>query len=175
MRNFNLTAYGCVAFLFFLPGCGGDGHESGNGSETHSEDDGHDHEGEAHSEDDGHNHGADDEHDEHDGEVHDLGTATAAGSTLSVTVTGDAEPGSELHVELEPSGGADPAGLRLWVGLESAVGSLKAKANSHGEHFDAHVEVPASLAEGAKLWLQVEAASGETETTSLKLPSSHEE
>lgn len=174
MRNTNWTLCGCVAVLsFLLPSCGGDGHESGNGSEAHSEDDGHNHGAEAHSEDDGHNHEAE-EH-EHEGEVHELGTVTASGSTISVTVTGDAEPGSELHVELEPSGGAAPAGLRLWVGLESGVGSLKVKGNRHGEHFDAHVEVPNELAAGAKLWLQVEDSTGGTETTSLGLPSSHDE
>lgn len=174
MRNINLTLCGCVAALsLFLPSCGGDAHEDGNGSEAHSEDDGHNHGAEAPSEDDAHSEGAEDH--EHEGEVHELGTVTASGCTIAVTVTGDAEPGSELHVELEPSGDKAPAGLRIWVGLETAVGSLKAKANRHGEHFDAHVEVPDELADGAKLWVQVEDASGGTETTSLSLPSSHED
>jgi hypothetical protein len=54
--------------------------------------------------------------------------------------------------------------------VESGVGSLKAKANSHGDHFDGHVEVPEGLAAGAKLWLQVESSTGESEVKSLDLP-----
>lgn len=172
MRNTNITLSLLVAApLFFLQGCGG-------GHEAHSEDDGHDHS--AHSADDGHDHGSGesdghaeggdaDEH-EHAGETHELGSVTAAGTTLDVTITGDVEPGAELHVGLEPSGGSSPGAIRLWVGVESGVGSLKAKANSHGDHFDGHVEVPEGLAAGAKLWLQVESSTGESEVKSLDLP-----
>lgn len=168
MRNTKLTLCAFAAsLLFFLPSCGG-------GDEAHSEDDGHDHA--AHGEDDGHDHGAeenaghseDDEH-EHGGEVHELGSVAAAGTTLSVT-TGHVEAGAEVNVELELSSGAVPAGIRVWVGLESGVGSLKVKADPHEEHFHAQVEIPDELSPESRLWVQVESASGETETSSLALP-----
>ena len=90
--------------------------------------------------------------------------------SLEVSITGDIEPGAELHVELEPSGGGSPETIRLWVGEESGAGSLKAKADAHGDHLDGHVEVPDELASGAKLWLQVESSSGASETKGLDLP-----
>ena len=172
MRNTTITLSLLVAApLAVLLGCGG-GHES------HSEDDGHDHG--SHSADDGHDHGSEesgghadngesDEH-AHEGETHELGSVTLAGTTLDVSITGVVEPGAELHVGLEPSGGASPGTIRLWVGVESGVGSLKAKANSHGDHFDGHVEVPEGLAADSKLWLQVESAAGEAEVGGLDLP-----
>ena len=169
MRNTNLTFCALSACLVFcLPACGG-------GDETHSEDDGHDHA--AHSEDDGHNHGAgeDDAHSEdnggeHGGEVEELGSVTAAGATLSVSA-GHVEAGSEVDVEVEHSSGDVPAGIRVWVGLESGVGSLKAKAHTHGDDFHALVEVPEDLGPDARLWMNVESANGESETQSLALPS----
>lgn len=168
MRNthFNLSVL-AAAPLVILMGCGG-------GQEGHREGDGHDHG--THSADDGHDHGSDesgdhesDEH-AHDGETHELGSVTVAGVTLEVSITGDIEPGAELHVGLKPSGGASPGTIRLWVGEESGAGSLKAKADAHGDHLDGHVEVPDELAPGAKLWLQVESSSGDSETKGLNLP-----
>lgn len=168
MRNTNLTFCAFSACLvFILPACGG-------GEEAHSEDDGHDHA--AHSEDDGHNHGAeeDDAHsqddgDEHGGEVKELGSVTVAGATLAVSA-GHFEAGAEVDVEVVHSSGDVPAGIRAWVGFESGVGSLKAKAHTHGDDFHALVEVPEELGPDARLWLQVESATGESETQGLAIP-----
>lgn len=152
--------------LFSFLACGGDSEHSHGDGEAHSEDDGHNHGdgAEGHAED-----GEADEH-EHAGETHELGSVAAAGATLGVTITGEVEPGAELHVELELSSGPAPGTIRLWVGLESGVGSLKAKADRHGEHFDGHVEVPEELAANAKLWIQVEPSTGAAEVRGVDLP-----
>ena len=160
MRNANMTHLATTACLvFFLSGCGG-----GDGHEGHSADDGHNHGAEesgAHVEEDEHEHG---------GETHELGSVTAAGTSLSVTV-GHIEAGAEVDVELERTGGDAPSGIRVWVGLKSGVGSMKVKADRHDDHFHAHVEVPEELSSEARVWVQVESASGVTETQSLALPS----
>lgn len=168
MRNTTLPLYMSTVCLVFLPGCGGD-------HDAHTEGDGHDH-GE-HSVDDGHGHdveqgaapGEGDEHD-HVADSHPLGSVTAAGTTLSVT-SEPIEAGAEVDVELERTSGAVPSGIRVWFGRESGVGSLKAKADGHDGHFHARVELPEKLDSQARLWIQVESASGEKETTSLPLPS----
>lgn len=164
MRKTKLTLCTFAASTFlFLPGCGGSEHNAGGSDEVHSEDDGHNHgakKDNAHSDDDGHGHGSD---------VHELGSVTAAGTTFSVKA-GHVEAGAEMDVELERSSGAKPTGIRIWVGLESGVGSLKVKANPDDEHIHVHVEVPKELNSEAQLWVQVEAVSGETETRSLALP-----
>lgn len=165
MRNTTTTLLAFVPLaLFSFLGCGGDSATNHDDEEAHSSEDGHDHEGEGHAEE-----GDADEH-AHAGETHELGSVTAAGTTLSVTITGDVEPGAELHVELEPSGGPAPGSIRLWVGLESGVGSLKAKANHHGEHLDGHVEVPEKLPSNARLWIQVESSTGKVEVRGVDLP-----
>lgn len=163
--SFNLSAL-IAAPLTILMGCGG-------GPDGHSTDDGHDHG--SYSADDGHDHGPEESGDHesgehsHEGETHELGSLTVAGVTLEVSITGIIEPGAELHVGLDPSGDAAPETIRLWIGEESGVGSLKAKANSHGDHFDGHVEVPGEFGPGAKLWLQVESSNGASETKGLDI------
>ena len=74
----------------------------------------------------------------------------AAGATLSVSA-GHVEAGADADVKVEHSGGEVPAGIRVWVGLESRVGSLKAKAHTHGGEFHALVEVPEKLDSDARL------------------------
>ncbi len=167
MRNTTTTLLAFIPLaLFSFLGCGGDSAQSHDNGEAHSQDDGHNHgdEAQGHGEDSGA-----DEH-QHSGETHELSSVTAAGTTLDVTFTGNVEPGSEVHVELELSGGPVPGSVRLWIGLESGVGSLKAKADDHGGHYDAHVEVPIELAANAKLWIQVESSSGQAEARGVELP-----
>lgn len=58
--------------------------------------------------------------------------------------------------------GANPADLilRVWLGSEDRSGSVVAKAEYHDEpdhkDFDAHVELPDPMPEGAQWWVEVQ-------------------
>lgn len=152
-----------------LPGCG---ESSSPDASSHSADDGHDHGEEGH---EGHDHGPgehddhDHEHDGHDhGEERSLGTVDVGGSTLEVSISGDLEPGAEIHVDIEHTGGPAPAAIRLWIGDEAGTGALKSKADGHDDHFHGHAEAPTEL-DGASLWIEVEAADGTRTSSSLPL------
>lgn len=149
-----------------LPGCG----ESSNPtqSDNHSPDDGHDHAEGGHEDHDQ----AEGEHDEHEdddhGEMTSLGTVSIAGTTLTVSISSNIDPFSEVHVDIEVESGAIPTAVRLWVGDEAGTGALKSKADGHGNHFHGQTEAPASLTD-ASLWVEVESASGERFLESMPL------
>jgi hypothetical protein len=132
---------------------------------------GHDHARDGHSGHEGHDHAAG-EHEEHDGhdhgEMHPLGTVTIAGTTLAVSVSGDIRPSSEVHLDLEVQSGPVPAAVRFWIGDEAATGSLKAKAESHDNHFHGETEAPADLKD-ARLWLEIETDKGTRDLGSIAL------
>ena len=83
--------------------------------------------------------------------------------TFSVTVTqqSDFKPGGKTKFFVKPTGGqGEPTAVRAWFGSQSGEGSLKGKANfdaADGD-YDATVEIPATPAADAKLWVEVEAA-----------------
>ena len=59
-----------------------------------------------------------------------------------------------------PAGGK-PKSVRLWVGVESGEGSVKAKAEEESpDNWHSHVEVPKPIPAGAKFWAEVEPATG---------------
>lgn len=96
-----------------------------------------------------------------------LGEQTAFGRTFQVVQYGDVAAGEEAAFELEFASGQERiTTARGWVGVASGKGSMKSlwelegEANMHG-----HVEVPAALPEGAKLWIDLELG-GETQTVS---------
>ena len=158
----------CVATAtILLAGCG---EPNSSGTHDHSHDvgdHGHDH--------DGHDHASGDAHDEsEDGHQHGttsmLGTVEIAGTTLDVRYDGTVEPGAELHVNLEPTSGPKPVVVRLWVGQSSSEGSLKSKADATENGFHCHVELPADLADGSALWVEIEGEDGTRTTGSLPLP-----
>lgn len=148
-----------IAFAFAvaltLPGCS----ESPNSSA-----------GENHSADDGHNHAnEEDDHEGHDhGQMRSLGIVEIAGTTLAVSISGDIQPSSEVHLELEVASGPIPAAVRFWIGDQAGIGTLKSKADAHDDHFHGQTEAPASLT-GASLWIEVETASGERQTAPVSL------
>lgn len=158
-----------IGLAFTLPGCG---KSSSPNASSHSADDGHDH-GEAGHE--GHDHGPgehddhDHEHDGHDhGEERSLGSVVVGGTSLDVSISGDVEPGSEIHVDLEHTGGPAPAAIRLWIGDEAGTGALKSKADGHDDHFHGHAEAPSDIS-NALLWIEVEAADGTRSSASVPL------
>ena len=112
-----------------------------------------------------------DAHD-HAHDDHGHGAATALGAvtlgTLTATVAAAETPiaGKEWPVTVNlPAGTTAPKAIRIWVGIENGRGSEKAKAEGEAEHpgvYEGHVTVPAPLPEGAKLWISLEPATGDS-------------
>jgi hypothetical protein len=99
--------------------------------------------------------------DEHTGTKHELGMQTIGGYNVKAARFADLKPGEEAVVELEVTGGAGkPKAVRAWIGTESGEGSAKARGEGKEDDYDIHVEVPATLAADAKLWVEIETGDG---------------
>jgi len=106
-------------------------------------------------------------HNDGHGEAQALGELTAHGRSFKVTQFGHVEAGEEAAFELEFAAGKRIDTVRGWVGEESGKGSVKSPWNMEGEtNLHGHVEVPAKLVDGAKLWMELE-VDGKTETVSI--------
>lgn len=149
---------GFAAAGMVLVGCGE--------SDPHT---GHDHDHDGHA--DHADHGEHDEggHDDGHGDMRSLGDVTIAGSTLAIELGGELIAGTELHVNIEHKEGDVPTAVRAWVGDEAGTGAIKSKADGADGVFHGHVEVPAELADGAKLWLEIEDTAGERHTGSVAM------
>ncbi|MEW8441348.1 MAG: hypothetical protein AB2689_24630 [Candidatus Thiodiazotropha taylori] len=110
---------------------------------------------------------AQDGHDGHahsnsnEGEVHDLGNISIAGTTFRVISYGEITPGSEAVIGIEVEQGKAPSQLRAWIGVRNGRGSVKylLYGDSHG-HFHGHLEVPSKLPHGSEVWLDVTTEAG---------------
>lgn len=107
--------------------------------------------------------------DAHAGDSHTLGTVTIAGATLDVSMTGAIAPKADMHFDIVQTSGPTLATLRLWIGEEAAIGSLKSKSDAHDKHFHAHVKAPNTLSMDSRLWLEAQDASGTRQRASLPL------
>lgn len=112
----------------------------------------------------GHNHkpGSGHKDEDHAGPKSDLGKKTIAGYDVAVTQQGEIKPGDEVVFVMKVSGGTgEPKAVRAWVGVESGQGSIKTKAEEEKEgEWHAHHTVSKPLPSNAKLWVEVESASG---------------
>ncbi|HIO53252.1 MAG TPA: hypothetical protein EYN32_06385 [Phycisphaerales bacterium] len=95
-------------------------------------------------------------------------TITLAGITLEVTVQGTIAPNAMLDVSILQTAGGHASAIRLWVGDESGVGSIKTKTHSHGAASHAHVQAPAKLPVGSAVWVEVQTPSGEKESGKIE-------
>lgn len=117
----------------------------------------HNHADHAHADDHGH------------GEHNDLGTTTVAGTKFQIFQLGKAE-GKEAAFELVLAKDTkSPKAIRLWAGVESAEGSVKARAEGNGPDFDVHVELPNPLSANAQLWIEIQPADGKKEKAAFDL------
>lgn len=97
------------------------------------------------------------EGDAHSGPKHELGSQQAGAYTVKAVQFGAIKPGAEAVFEMEISGGTGkPSAVRVWVGTEAGEGSAKSKASVEGDDYDAHVDLPATLPAGSKLWVEVD-------------------
>jgi hypothetical protein len=110
---------------------------------------------------DGHEHGT----------PHALGDVAIGDWKFAVTRFGDVVPGGESDFDLQfQKGVARPDALRVWVGLESAVGSMKTRFANEGDTvMHGHVLVPKVLPEGSRLWFAIE-HKGQVQRGSLGWP-----
>ena len=106
----------------------------------------------------GHHHGAG--HGD-EGVAHDLGHVSLGGATYEVALLGEINPGAEAVISIEAHEGQAPKEMRVWIGQKNGRGSVKSllQADSHG-HFHGHLEVPAKLADGSAVWLDVRTQTG---------------
>ena len=96
------------------------------------------------------------------GPEHPLGELTLGEHKVQIVLLGDLVPGKEADFDVRFAAGSKrPDVLRAWVGIESAVGSMKKKFANEGESdMHGHVEVPTTLPEGSKAWFEVETTDG---------------
>ncbi len=87
-----------------------------------------------------------------------LGKLTIGERTFEVVLLGDLEAGKEANVDLVFASKAErPDTVRGWVGLESAVGSRKAKLYLEGDTVvHGHMDVPKEIPDGSKIWIEIE-------------------
>jgi len=108
------------------------------------------------------------------GDMIAVGSVTLGSIVAKVEGAGAPAAGKEWHVTVDlPAGTTAPKAIRLWVGIENGRGSEKAKAEAETDHpsgYAAHVDVPAPMPEGSKLWVSLETAAGETTKASVALP-----
>ena len=78
-------------------------------------------------------------------------------------------PNAALDVSIAQAGGTRPVAIRVWVGDESGVGSIKTKTHSHGSTYHAHATAPATIPANCAVWIEVQAANGNRSAGSVVL------
>ncbi|MAI67175.1 MAG: hypothetical protein CMJ26_04795 [Phycisphaerae bacterium] len=92
-----------------------------------------------------------------------------SGVTLDINAQGTLAPNAEYHVDIGLIAGAPGAVIRLWIGDASGKGSMKTKADSHGDHYHAHVLAPKEINDKTAMWFEVQGVSGDRETGQIAL------
>lgn len=113
---------------------------------------------------------------DHDGDDHgkpsDLGKADVDGTSVAVTQYGHVHAGEEAVVDVVISGGDHkPSAVRVWVGVESAKGSIKSLLEEKDGKYHGHCDAPATLPEGSKIWVELEADDGHKHAASFDFKS----
>lgn len=125
----------------------------------------HEHEhGESHEHGEGHKHEEGHEHGEH----FELGTTTTANLKYEVFQLGKLGEKEAAFEIVADKNAAKPKALRVWVGIESAEGSVKARAEG-GPEYDVHVELPNPMPKNAKLWIEVQPTEGKKQKAAFDL------
>lgn len=114
----------------------------------------------------GHSHDGDD-HAGHD--ERPLGSITLGDAVLNVSISGNIQPNATLHIEIQHIEGPTPAAIRVWVGDESATGSIKDRATGNSGRYHGHAQIPSTLTAESALWIEVETPDGERSASSLPL------
>ena len=83
-----------------------------------------------------------------------------AGVMLDIVAQGTLRPSSEYHLEMVLVDGVPGSTIRLWIGNASGTGSMKTKADRHGNNYHAHVLVPKEINEKTALWVELRTPQG---------------
>ena len=95
-------------------------------------------------------------------------TISIAGNTYRVTVKGLIAPNAVTDVSIvQTSRTPAAATIRVWVGDESGVGSMKIKVHSHGARSHARPQAPSTLPENSAIWIEVQLADGTFDSGSI--------
>ena len=97
-------------------------------------------------------------------------TISIAGSTFRVSVKGSIAPNAEIDVSIVQTSGTPTGAIRVWVGDESGIGSMKIRVHSHGARSHARPKAPATLPENCALWIEVQRTDGTSESGVFALP-----
>jgi hypothetical protein len=89
--------------------------------------------------------------------MHDLPPVTIGAYTVQPMYEEELEDG---HFNLRISGG-EVAAVREWVGPEDASGVMVVKTEIERDYHHGHVEMPNPIPADARLWIEIEAPSGE--------------
>ncbi len=92
-----------------------------------------------------------------------------AGVTLDIAAQGTLHPNSVYHLEMVLVAGSPGGTVRVWIGDESGKGSMKTKADGHGDHYHAHVLTPKVINEKTALWIEVQSVTGDRATGRIAL------
>ena len=111
---------------------------------------------------------AGDEHGHGDEEQHAFGPVDVGSVQVRGIIYGDVKPGTTVPVDVIVDADASPA-IRLWVGIESAAGSMRIRARQLEGRQHGDVPVPDPLPADARLWVEVDTA-GQRTAHSFDLP-----
>ena len=136
-----------------LAACGGDADttKSGDGDKDPDK-----HHAEGDHDESDHHDGDDHDHDDH-GETTDQGTKVAGPAKVSLGLYGDVKAGFEAIMDITIAD-MKPEAVRVWVGVESAKGSMKAKLDENDDGvYHGHVDVPTKMPDGSAIWIELAA------------------
>jgi len=86
-----------------------------------------------------------------------LGQVELAGHTITVQRVAPIEAGKEADFDLDFGKAPLPSTVRVWVGVESAIGSRKCRFERETDlSMHGHPEVPDPIPAGAAVWVEVE-------------------
>lgn len=92
----------------------------------------------------------------------ELGTAMIGDwSVRAARDAGAISPGGDAPIDVWLTGGTSKvAAVRFWIGIESAAGSVKARADienpAQPNHWHTHAEIPNPLPVDARLWVELD-------------------
>ena len=160
MKKITTLALGGLVVCVLSAGC--DDHDHNHGAPTTQGAGAHD--------DHGHAHGHDQSH---GGETREpLGLENAGPYEVAPVQLGRLTPGGEIafDVEILGPGQPKPRAARFWIGGADAAGATKALPESEKDNvYHVDLAVPQALTADAKLWVEIEAASGPPLTASFSL------